>query len=154
MALDTFAFNTGYGLDPHDHSNHFTVEYNRAFNNGTHGIIFSRGCDNNVIRFNASYNNGTHGIVLDDGPNVNPDGTFASAPESPPITTRRPEYRLREQIGIVLDGGTGNTIADNVIRRNLWHSDEGRRRAEHRYRQPFIDNARSASTCTTAPIGM
>lgn len=118
---DTFAYNTGYGLDPHDHSNHFTVEYNRAYNNGTHGIIFSRGCDFNVIRFNASYNNGTHGIVLDDGPNVNPDGTIrerAGIPSNNNSVTQNTVYG--NQIGIVLDGGTGNTISGNQIRQNTY----------------------------------
>jgi len=118
---NTFAYNTGYGLDPHDHSNHFTVEYNRAFNNGTHGIIFSRGCDNNVIRFNASYDNGTHGIVLDDGPNVNPDGTLrerAGIPSNNNTVAQNTVYG--NTIGIVLDGGTGNTISGNVIRGNTY----------------------------------
>lgn len=59
-----FYGNTRYGLDPHDDSNGFLVENNRAHDNGTHGIIFSKRCINNIIRNNISYNNHLHGIML------------------------------------------------------------------------------------------
>jgi parallel beta-helix repeat protein len=116
---NTFAYNTGYGFDPHDHSDYFVVEYNRAFNNGTHGIIFSRGCAHNTIRFNESFNNGAHGIVLDDGPNLNPDGTLrerAGIPSNYNVIAQNVVYG--NQIGIVLDGGTGNLISNNIVRNN------------------------------------
>lgn len=59
-----FHDNIRYGLDPHDDSNYFLVENNRSYNNGSHGIIFSKRCINNTIRNNASYDNKLHGIML------------------------------------------------------------------------------------------
>lgn len=59
-----FYSNIVYGLDPHDDSTRFIVENNEAFDNGSHGIIFSKRCKNNVIRNNISYNNKLHGIML------------------------------------------------------------------------------------------
>jgi parallel beta-helix repeat protein len=118
---NTFAYNTGYGFDPHDHSDHFVVEYNRAFNNGSHGLIFSRGCAYNTIRFNESFNNGAHGNVLDDGPNLNPDGTLrerAGIPSNYNLVAENVVYG--NNIGIVLDGGTGNLIENNIVRNNVY----------------------------------
>ncbi len=45
-----FYENVRYGLDPHDDSNGFLVENNIFRNNGTHGLIFSKRCINNMIR--------------------------------------------------------------------------------------------------------
>ncbi|MDO8498932.1 MAG: glycosyltransferase [bacterium] len=59
-----FHDNVRYGLDTHDDSNGFLVEGNMAYNNGSHGIIFSKRCVNNVIRNNLSFNNKVHGIML------------------------------------------------------------------------------------------
>lgn len=59
-----FDHNTRYGLDPHDDSDGFLVEYNYAHDNGTHGIIFSKRCMYNVIQYNKTENNGLHGIML------------------------------------------------------------------------------------------
>lgn len=63
--------NMEYGLDPHDDSNNFIVEFNDVHDNGNHGIIFSRRCVNNIIRNNKSYNNALHGIMLDRESNYN-----------------------------------------------------------------------------------
>lgn len=63
-----------YGFDPHDYSDFFIFEENRVYNNGKHGIIFSRWCDFNIIRNNIVYDNKpkpgatntiAHGIFLD-----------------------------------------------------------------------------------------
>jgi len=114
--FNTFAYNLGYGFDPHDHSDRFLVEFNQAYENGTHGIIFSRGCRFNVIRYNRSFDNGMHGIVLDDGPNLNPDGTVR---ERPGIASDdnivMGNVVTGNEVGIVLDGGTRNTIAGNLV---------------------------------------
>ena len=66
-----FHDNAFYGFDPHDYSTGFEVAYNRVYNNGKHGIIFSRGCTNNRIHHNEVYNNVDHGIMLDRGTNNN-----------------------------------------------------------------------------------
>lgn len=63
-----------YGFDPHDYSDFFIFEDNQVYNNGKHGIIFSRWCDFNIIRNNIVYDNKpkpgatntiAHGIFLD-----------------------------------------------------------------------------------------
>src|SRR3989344_1852568 len=66
-----FYENTRYGLDPHDDSNGFLVEYNKSYNNGTQGIIFSKRCMYNIIRNNEAYDNGSHGIMLHEQSNDN-----------------------------------------------------------------------------------
>lgn len=66
-----FHHNVVYGFDPHDYSTGFEVAYNRVYNNGKHGIIFSRGCINNWIHHNEVYGNAEHGIMLDRGSNSN-----------------------------------------------------------------------------------
>lgn len=70
--------NVYYGLDPHDYSHHFIFEGNEVYNNGKHGIIFSRWCEANIIRNNSVHDNapgpqgGTaHGISLDRRSNFN-----------------------------------------------------------------------------------
>lgn len=62
---NTFSNNVYYGLDPHDYSYGLIVEDNVAFGNGSHGLIFSRGVVDSVMRNNHSYDNGGNGIVLD-----------------------------------------------------------------------------------------
>lgn len=66
-----FYNNTRYGLDPHDDSNGFLIEGNVAHDNGSHGIILSKRCVNNIIRNNISYNNKGHGIMLHEKSNNN-----------------------------------------------------------------------------------
>ena len=66
-AYDTFDDNQAYGFDPHDFSDDFMVRDDLALRNGRHGIIFSRGCDGNVIERNTSEFNRGHGFMIDDG---------------------------------------------------------------------------------------
>jgi parallel beta-helix repeat protein len=66
-----FRDNVFYGFDPHDYSTGFEVAYNKVYNNGKHGIIFSRGCTLNRIHHNEVYGNAEHGIMLDRGTNLN-----------------------------------------------------------------------------------
>ena len=66
-----FYSNVVYGFDPHDYSTGFEVAYNKVFNNGKHGIIFSRGCTLNLIHHNEVWGNHDHGIMLDRGSNNN-----------------------------------------------------------------------------------
>ncbi|HEX5691068.1 MAG TPA: right-handed parallel beta-helix repeat-containing protein, partial [Roseiflexaceae bacterium] len=66
-----FHDNIVYGFDPHDRSTKFEVAFNKVYNNGKHGIIFSRGCQDNSIHDNQVYNNVEHGIMLDRGSNNN-----------------------------------------------------------------------------------
>jgi parallel beta-helix repeat protein len=71
VLTNQFHHNVVYGFDPHDFSQGFEVAYNKVYDNGKHGIIFSRGCTLNHIHHNEVYANGEHGIMLDRGSNVN-----------------------------------------------------------------------------------
>jgi parallel beta-helix repeat protein len=71
VLTNQFHHNVLYGFDPHDFSQGFEVAYNKVYNNGKHGIIFSRGCTLNNIHDNEVYGNAEHGIMLDRGSDVN-----------------------------------------------------------------------------------
>jgi hyaluronan synthase len=98
-----FYENVQYGLDPHDDSNNFLVEGNRAYNNGNHGIIFSRRCFANIIRNNISYGNKLHGIMLDRASNNN-------------LVEGNTVYGNVD--GIAIYESNANVILDNEIRNN------------------------------------
>jgi parallel beta-helix repeat protein len=112
---DVFAWNRVYGFDPHDHSEGFVVEGNVAMLNGSHGLIFSRGCIANLIRGNTSFANGGGGIVLDDGRLAN-DGDPRHA-QVVPSSQNTVDGNLvwGNGVGIVLEGGTGNIVRNNLI---------------------------------------
>ncbi|MBI2012142.1 right-handed parallel beta-helix repeat-containing protein [Candidatus Daviesbacteria bacterium] len=95
-----FYSNIQYGFDPHDDSNYFLVEGNRAYNNGNHGIIFSKRCINNTIKNNLSYNNKLHGIMLDKKSNNN-------------IVESNTVYGNRD--GIALYDSSSNVIKNNKV---------------------------------------
>lgn len=57
------AFNESYGIDPHDDSDWLVISRNNVHDNGAHGIICSRRCNNLTITDNESYRN-DHGIML------------------------------------------------------------------------------------------
>ncbi|PKH07927.1 NosD domain-containing protein [Moritella sp. Urea-trap-13] len=65
MIIDNneIAFNTSYGIDPHDDSDELTISNNDVHDNGNHGIICSRRCNDLIITGNKSYRN-KHGIML------------------------------------------------------------------------------------------
>jgi parallel beta-helix repeat protein len=52
-----------YGIDPHDDSDFLVIQRNVSHDNGAHGIICSRRCNDLVITDNTVYNN-EHGIML------------------------------------------------------------------------------------------
>lgn len=115
---NVFANNISYGFDPHDFSNNFLVEGNQAFGNGTHGIIFSRGCSGNIIRRNSSYQNAVNGIMIDDG-KVADDGDprhAAAVPSNDNIIEANEVWG--NQVGIVLEGGTRNIVRANLLSGN------------------------------------
>jgi parallel beta-helix repeat protein len=115
---NVFAGNELYGFDPHDFSDHFLVTENAAFGNGRHGIIFSRGCRGNVLRGNVSHDNRGHGIMLDDG-KVRDDGNPRHAEAVPSNDNLIEQNEVwNNEVGIALEGGTGNRILDNRIHDN------------------------------------
>ena len=99
-----FHNNAYYGFDPHDFSFGFEVAYNEVFANGKHGIIFSRGCEQNWIHHNTVYGNAQHGIMLDRGSNNNKisDNTV---------------YNNRDGVAIF-------ESSDNLIQNNNLHDNE------------------------------
>jgi len=60
---NVFEDNIEYGLDPHDDSDYLVIEGNTFRNNGNHGLICSKYCNNLTIRNNISHNN-RNGIML------------------------------------------------------------------------------------------
>ena len=96
--------NLSYGIDPHDYSQDFEVAFNKVYNNGKHGIIFSRGCINNSIHHNEVYDNLQHGIMMDRGSNDN--HIYANTV-------------YRNQDGIAIFQSSNNLIEDNDLYDNL-----------------------------------
>jgi parallel beta-helix repeat protein len=114
---NVFADNLVYGFDPHDFSNHFVVEHNRAFGNGSHGIIFSRGCDNNILRYNESHDNAGHGIMIDDGRAAfGSDGSVVRSIVTSDNNIIESNQIWNNHDGIVIEGGSGNVVHRNDIR--------------------------------------
>lgn len=115
---NSFTANRGYGFDPHDFSSGFLVEENIASDNGSHGIIFSRGCANNIIRRNTVTNNRGHGIFIDDGKVLkNGDPRY----EKPvPSNNNVVEDNLvrGNVVGIAFEGGSGNIVRGNRLEAN------------------------------------
>ncbi|MCL5996361.1 MAG: right-handed parallel beta-helix repeat-containing protein [Chloroflexi bacterium] len=138
--------NMGYGLDPHDFSHHFLIEYNAFYENGNHGLVLSRGCYSNTIRYNTSYNNrytaGTdernaHGFMLDPG---SPNSQFPQVASYGNLIEHNQAwgnegYGLRiltsndnlvqyndfsdnDLQGLTVEGGTGNRIHFNTVNGN------------------------------------
>jgi parallel beta-helix repeat protein len=113
-----FARNVGYGFDPHDHSDRFTVTGNAAIDNGSHGIVFSRGCSGNVIRDNVSAFNQGNGFVLDDG-RVAPDGDPRHArPDPSNDNVIEANLAWGNVTGIALEGASRNTVRGNLLAGN------------------------------------
>lgn len=98
-----FYENIRYGLDPHDDSNGFLVANNVFRNNGSHGLIFSKRCLNNVIVNNVSHDNVLHGIMLHELSNKN-------------YITNNIIYRNND--GIALDHSSNNFLQNNKIYEN------------------------------------
>lgn len=117
---NTFSDNVVYGFDPHDYSNNFLVEGNVAANNGKHGLIFSRGCDGNILRRNKVYGNRGHGIMIDDGkvaPGKNPRHAYA-VPSNDNLIEQNEAWN--NEVGIAIEGGSGNRVRSNSIRDNRY----------------------------------
>lgn len=103
-AGNEFYDNFRYGLDPHDDSNGFLVENNRFHNNGTHGLIFSKRCVNNVVINNISYDNKLHGIMLHELSNKN-------------LIENNQLYGNHD--GVALDHSSNNIVRNNNIYKNM-----------------------------------
>jgi parallel beta-helix repeat protein len=111
-ASNTFADNQAYGFDPHDFSDHFVVRDNLALHNGRHGIIFSRGCDKNVIEHNTSEFNRGHGFMIDDGRSGVTGGPRRMVASSHNLLSQNRAVGNGHS-GIEIEGGQGNEVLLN-----------------------------------------
>jgi parallel beta-helix repeat protein len=111
-AYDTFDDNQAYGFDPHDFSDDFVVRDNLALRNGRHGIIFSRGCDGNVIERNTSEFNRGHGFMIDDGRSGVTSGPRRMVGSSHNLLIQNRAFGNGHS-GIEIEGGQGNEVRLN-----------------------------------------
>jgi len=121
---NTFHNNISYGFDPHDFTHHVLVEDNEAYENGNHGFIISRGCNNFIFRNNRSYNNrysvdekdrNAHGFMLDPG---SPNSSYAQAPVFDTLLEGNEAWG-NDGYGLRVLGSINNTIRNNIFRDNL-----------------------------------
>lgn len=56
--------NTAYGFDPHDDSDFLNIHDNEVYNNGNHGIIASKRCNDVSIQNNEVYDGDNAGLFL------------------------------------------------------------------------------------------
>ena len=118
-----FHHNLGYGFDPHDFTHHVLVENNQAFENGNHGFIISRGCNNFVFRGNVSYNNHyrlgeaerrAHGFMIDPG---SPTSQYPQVASFDNLFENNQAYG-NDGYGMRVLGANTNTIQSNTFRDN------------------------------------
>lgn len=116
-----FYSNVRYGFDPHDYSHHILVENNIARDNGAHGFIISRGCNNFIFRNNKSFNNRDPGSNLAHGFMLDPGGAGINKPQvsSSNNLIENNEAYNNEGYGIRILGS-----GDNEIRNNYFHHNE------------------------------
>jgi parallel beta-helix repeat protein len=95
------AHNVEYGFDPHDDSDHLLIEDNDVHDNGNHGIIASKRCNNVVIRGNRSYANAGNGIMLHRSSN---DGLVENN-----------ESYLNEDSGVALFANQRSIVRNNTL---------------------------------------
>ena len=116
-----FYQNIRYGFDPHDYTHDVLVEDNIAYENGAHGFIISRGCNNFTIRNNKSYNNfdasetsQAHGFMLDPG---SPNSVDPQASSYDNILENNEAYG-NEGYGLRILGSINNQILGNNFHNN------------------------------------
>lgn len=115
-----FHHNVRYGFDPHDFTHNVLVEDNVAYNNGAHGFIISRGCNNFIIRRNKAYDNfdsetsEAHGFMLDPG---SPTSTDPQAASYENLLEDNEAYG-NEGFGLRILGSVNNNILNNNFHHN------------------------------------
>ena len=119
--------NVVYGFDPHHRSNGLTIEGNEVYNNGNHGIITSKGCDNVKVIGNHVHDNVGCGIfphylsdnmlIKDNMVEDNQDSGIAFLESSGGVVTgntvRRNVHAIRFSVG-----SRNNVVLDNVFEGN------------------------------------
>lgn len=121
IARSAFLDNVVYGFDPHTATNDTLVTDSVAARNGRHGFIFSEDCDRNVVRDSEAYLNGGTGFMIDDG--IPAHGADRASDHN---TLLRVSSHDNGDVGIVIEGGTGNTVEQSVVTNNedgIWVRD-------------------------------
>lgn len=122
------AYNKAYGIDPHDDSDYLVIVRNLVHDNGTHGIICSRRCNNLTITDNETYNN-DHGIMLHrevidtlvaNNYTHHNRGDGIALLESHNNTIVDNVVEFNQKAGIRLStGSANNVIENNIVRGNI-----------------------------------
>jgi parallel beta-helix repeat protein len=99
-----FRNNSRYGLDPHTDSAGLIIEDNEAYQNNTHGIIFSKSVNHSIITGNRSHDNGSNGIMMDEKSDFN-------------LIKNNQAWNNRGD-GIVLQGSSNDVVEDNKVAGN------------------------------------
>ena len=121
IARSAFLDNVIYGFDPHSNTDDTLVTDSVAARNGRHGFIFSQSCDGNVVRDSEAYLNGGTGFMIDDG--IPPHGPERVSDRN---TLLRVSSHDNGDVGIVVEGGTGNRVEQAVVTNNedgIWVRD-------------------------------
>ena len=108
-----FANNRYYGFDPHTDTDGTVIRESAATSNGRHGIIFSKGCDDNVIESTSSVGNGGAGFMIDDG---NPG--LGETKTSNRNVMRSVVATDNGGPGAIIEGGDGNQVRDAQLTNN------------------------------------
>jgi len=109
-----------YGFDPHDFTHDVLVEGNKSYNNGAHGFIISRGCNNFTFRHNTAYDNfdtstnQAQGFMLDPG---SPNADTPQAPSSNNVLDGNTAYS-NEGFGLRILGSINNQVLNNHFYQN------------------------------------
>lgn len=116
-----FSDNIRYGFDPHDYTHDVVVERNESYNNGSHGFIISRGCQDFTFRYNKSFNNHdptdslAHGFMLDPGA---PSSREVQAASTENLLEHNEAYN-NQGYGLRVLKSTNNVIKNNTFYDNL-----------------------------------
>ena len=109
-----FNDNSFYGFDPHTNTREILVTNSSALRNGRHGIILSRGCDDNIIENTVSSNNGGSGFYIDDG---NPDRSALDPSDRNVLRGIRAENN--GAAGVIVEGGQDNHVLGASLQNNV-----------------------------------
>lgn len=105
ITASRFANNEIYGFDPHSSTHRTVVDDSDAHGNGRHGFIFSKDCNDNVVRNSRSFSNGGVGFFIDDG-NPRRSGIQSSNRNVIEGATAR----NNGSAGFVIEGGSQNEV--------------------------------------------
>jgi hypothetical protein len=113
---DLFENNELDGLRLHRNTVNSTVTGSAAARNGGNGFVVSRGATFNILRGDLAVNNRSNGFLVNGQSLVtgaSPSGGTAVA--SVGIVVRNSEAEANARAGILVEGGAGTVVQDNII---------------------------------------